>query len=283
MDSKLETKMIRKMRTEKHGINKSNNIISNSCAELFLSRTSTPYYYGEQNAYPYVTEVEQKVSARVKDVWVYLRNSSGSLSHSMSDDFKRIHYYNSLPVRVDLFLKSRLVDYGQANDILRRVYPNKLFLPALQGSNPSLQPGLGALLHEMQNQEDKLIVAGVACRATFSGLLTWNHFNSMLVQGGWPWLRQYSRAYARMVYTVMVLIFAAIENYVFNDVEAMGSRLLALAGKLVGGPVGGPSPWKVRQSPYMKEVKLIIPVRIERLAIVGNDICKSYIVSLTLL
>jgi hypothetical protein len=272
MDSKLETKMIRKVRTEKHGLNKSNNKIANSCAELFLSRTSLPYYYGEQTAYPVVEEIDKQISAKVKDVWVYLRNSSGSLNHSMSDDFWRIKLYNSMPVRIELFGRGMLVDDFQASTLLQQVYPNKLVIPALQGSNPRIQPGLGASLHEMKNSEDKLLVAALACRGTFSALLTWNHFNTMLVQGGWPWLRQYSRAYARMVYTVMVLIFAAIENYDFHDVEAMRMRLLSLAGKLVGGPMGQLSPWKVRQSPYLKEEKLTIPLRVEGLTSVSDDV-----------
>lgn len=59
-----------------------------------------------------------------------------------------------------------------------------------------------------------------------------------------------------MIYTVMVLIFAAFENYQFNDRAEMCARVLALAGKLVGNPAGGPSRWTVRKSVYLKGPKV---------------------------
>jgi hypothetical protein len=93
----------------------------------------------------------------------------------------------------------------------------------------------------------------------------------MLVQGGWPWLRQYSRAYARVVYTVMVLIFAAIESYTLADEGMMRTRLLALAGKLVGSVDGSPTLWRVRKSPYLKGPKLNVPSKLEGQATVSSD------------
>ena len=86
MDSKLETMAIRKMRIETHTLNKSNNALANTWSDVFLSRTSTPYYHGERNAYPFVSENEQQISSSVKDIWVYLRESSGTLNRSISDD-----------------------------------------------------------------------------------------------------------------------------------------------------------------------------------------------------
>lgn len=54
MDSKLETMAIRKIRTEPHSLNKSNNAFANKWREIFLSHTSEPYYHGEQSAYTFI-------------------------------------------------------------------------------------------------------------------------------------------------------------------------------------------------------------------------------------
>jgi len=46
MDSKWETMAIRKIRTEVHALNKSNDAFANTCSEIFLSCTSAPYCHG---------------------------------------------------------------------------------------------------------------------------------------------------------------------------------------------------------------------------------------------
>src|SRR5437773_11833607 len=102
-----------------------------------------------------------------------------------------IHYY-SVPVRVALFVKSGLVDQVSGNTIVRRVCPHGTYVPIFQRGNPGIQAGLGALLHAVGDPPDKLHLAAMACRGAFSGLFTWDRFNTALVQGGWPWLRQYS-------------------------------------------------------------------------------------------
>jgi hypothetical protein len=66
-----------------------------------------------------------------------------------------------------------------------------------------------------------------------------------------------------MVYTVMVLIFTVIENYELGDTEAICGRIIALAGKLIGHPDKGASPWKVRKSVYLRDPKVILSGPIE--------------------
>jgi hypothetical protein len=68
----------------------------------------------------------------------------------------------------------------------------------------------------------------------------------------------------------MVLIFAAVENYNLGDMAAMRMRILALAGKLVGNPNGGVSPWRVRASVYLTGPKVAARARLQPLASVGN-------------
>jgi hypothetical protein len=263
MDSKLETMAIRQLRVEMHGLNKLNNALANACAEMFLSRTSAPYYHGEPDAYPFLAPNDAGVTSKAMDIWVYLRESSGSLNHSFSQDFKNFQYYWSLPVRVALLIESGLLDEVNASNVMKKVYPHGVYVPLFQRGNPSIQSGLGAQLHTLGDPADKLHLAAIACRGVFSGLFTWDRFNSVLVQGGWPWIRQYSRGYAKMIYTVMVLIFAAVENYELRDMEEMRMRILALAGKLVGNPSGGPSPWRVRKSVYLQGPKVTVSPRYE--------------------
>jgi len=263
MDSKLETLAIRHIRTETQVLNKSSRSIANACAEIFLSRTSAPFYHGEPNCYPFLAPNEKDVTSRAKDIWVYLRESAGSLNRSMSEDYKFMSHYFSVPVRVDLFVKTGLVDQFQASNMIKKAYPHGAYIPLFQRGNPTIQPGLGAELHTLGDPADKLQLAAVACRGAFSGLFTWDRFSSVLVQGGWPWLRQYSKAYAKMIYTVMVLIFAAIENYEIGDMDAMRMRIIALAGKLVGNPAGGPSPWRVRKSVSLRGPKIAARARLQ--------------------
>lgn len=260
---------IRHLRAEPQGLNKAKNSLANACAEIFLSRTSIPYYHGEPSAYPFLAPNDADVTSKAKDVWVYLRESSGSLSDSTSHNFTKFKHYFSVPVRVALLVESGLLNQENASRVMKKVYPHGLYVPIVQHGNPSIQSDLGAHLHTLGHPEDKLHLAAIACRGVFSALFTWNRFNSVLVQGGWPWLRQYSRAYAKMIYTVMVLMFAAIENYDMNDMVATRTRILALAGKLVGSQSGDRSQWTVRKSVYLRGPKVTIPARPEAKAIVS--------------
>lgn len=260
MDSRLETMAIRNLRKEMQGVNQLTNAIANTCANVFLSRTSAPFYYGEPSAYPFIEQNDAAISSRVKDIWAYLRESSGSLNNGIMADIKNLMHYFSVPVRVALFVESGLVEQANGETFVRKVYPHGVYVPIFQRGNPGTQAGLGASLHTLGDPADKLHLAAMACRGAFSGLFTWDRFNTALVQGGWPWLRQYSRAYARMIYTVMVLIFAAIECYKLDDMDAMRERILSLAGKLVGNPSRGPSPWRIRKAIYLTGPKVTMPV-----------------------
>jgi hypothetical protein len=88
-DSKLEMTVIRHLRAEPQGLNKAKNSLANVCAEIFLSRTSIPYYHGEPSAYPFLASNDADVTSKAKDVWVYLRESSGSLSDTTSHNFTK--------------------------------------------------------------------------------------------------------------------------------------------------------------------------------------------------
>jgi hypothetical protein len=68
MDSKLETMAIRNLRKGMQGVNQLTDSIANTCANVFLSRTSAPFYYGEPNAYRFTEQNDAAISSRGKDI-----------------------------------------------------------------------------------------------------------------------------------------------------------------------------------------------------------------------
>jgi hypothetical protein len=168
-DSKLETFAIRHLRVETQGLNKSTNAIANACANAFLSRTSIPYYHGEQNAYPFQSPTEKSITSKAKDVWVYLRESSGSINHSLSRDFSRNKEYFSVPVRVNLLVESGLLDRASAAGVMKKIYPYGVLVPGFQRGNPKIQSGFGSELHTLGDPADRIHLAAIACRGAFLG------------------------------------------------------------------------------------------------------------------
>ena len=176
------------------------------------------------------------------------------------DNFRLHHQYFHVSHRVDLLAESGVTSAANAKVVMEKVYPlNAFSVPGFHRGNPRVHHDLGSDLHQMGDPADKIHLCAVACRGAFSGLFTWSRFNAVLVQGGWPWLRGYSRAYARTIYTAMVLIFVAIECYILEDMDVMRIRLLSLAAKLIGNPEEGKTAWRIRQGAYLKGEKISVP------------------------
>ena len=253
---------------------KFNNQMNNTFADLLLSRTSVPYYREQQNAYPMLSDQDQAIREKAKDIWVYLRESAGSQALGFSDDWKYRRFYFSQGVRVALLTKTGLADERQATDLIRMVYPQN---PVWQRVNPNCHPDLGLMMHTLPHPADKLHLAAITCRAMFVALRSWDCFNSVLVSGGWPWIRGYSSAYARMIYTVMTLLFAAYECLTFVDTGIWRDRILALAGKLVGDPSGQMIIHRVRKTTYLRDPKVGVPTALEARA--PPMVCSAFITS----
>ena len=222
-----------------------------------MGRSSIPFYHGEQSAYPIQMPNKKQLTSKRKDVWAYLRESSDSANLSFMDNFRLHHQYFHVSRRVDLLADSGITSEADAKAIMEIVYPLSAFsVPGFHRGNPRVHHNLGSDLHQMEDPADKIQLCAVACRGAFSGLFTWSRFNAVLVQGGWPWLRRYSRAYARTIYTAMVIIFVVIECYILEDMDVMRTCLLSLAAKLIGNPEEGKPAWRVRQGAYLKGEKI---------------------------
>jgi hypothetical protein len=259
-----------------HTLNRTTAAISNSCADVFLSRSSERYYHSEPNCYPFKSEHTAQLRSKMKGLWIYHMCSGGSERMSIKQEYMFRRKYWSIEERIDLFVRAGLRDEKDSREVIKKVYPRGMLWPSHH--NPSFEVGLGVQLHSMEAESACLTVAAMACKANFNALMGWNQFSSLLIQGAWPWLRQYSKAYAQVIFTTMVLLFSVIENYEGGDAQIMGARIVRLANKLVGGPdavTGEKSPWQVRNSPFLSGPKVSVPSEVHLPATVRGLTDKS--------
>lgn len=110
---------------------------------------------------------------------------------------------------------------------------------------------LGRDLHTVHNivledgtNRQALVVALIADFASFHGNSGWVWFNSMLIQGAWPWLGDYSKSYAKTVFSAIVCLFCCVRHgYIWDGV---GTLIVRLASKLVDSNAFGGGRIKVR-------------------------------------
>ncbi|KAF2472707.1 uncharacterized protein BDR25DRAFT_353026 [Lindgomyces ingoldianus] len=240
------------------------SFIGNAFAEM-QGRTSAPIYELETQAYPFSLEQDEKADNKAKDLLWDCRLLGfskgmriGGLEWIGSNlDLKKSYWGSKL--REQLLVDSGVFGtIGQAQAFIQVVYPYNWYSPLKPGRNPSIQIDLGASLHNHDSDTAKVYIAALAARAVFAGIPTWELVDKVLIQGGWPHLRQYSRGFSTTIFTVMVTLFAAVESYIINQQSPLGPLIIQLAGKLVG-PVGGTkSPWRVRKDVYLKDSKVNI-------------------------
>lgn len=121
---------------------------------------------------------------------------------------------------------------------------------------------LGRDLHTIHNidlgngtNRQAMLVALIANFASFHGNAGWVWFNSMLIQGAWPWLGGYSKSYAKTVFTAMVCLFCCVRHgYTWNGV---GMLILRLARKLVDSEAFGGARIKFRGAGRLSGEKVL--------------------------
>ncbi|KIW94181.1 uncharacterized protein Z519_05497 [Cladophialophora bantiana CBS 173.52] len=125
-DSPPDTYLIRHMMVEMQGWNRAKNSLANACANTFLSRTSRPYYHGRKSAYPIHSAGDKEISSRLKDIWVYFRQSSGSSNQSWGELLSQ-PYKNFSPERTLERYNSACkldsgINKGEGRNILLKVF-----------------------------------------------------------------------------------------------------------------------------------------------------------------
>ncbi|KAK4443835.1 hypothetical protein QBC34DRAFT_385911 [Podospora aff. communis PSN243] len=62
---------------------------------------------------------------------------------------------------------------------------------------PSLPGNFGKLLHSVPEQQALHHLITIACCGAYQGHFGWKRLSVALVEGAWPWLRRYTKAYAK--------------------------------------------------------------------------------------
>lgn len=76
---------------------------------------------------------------------------------------------------------------------------------------PSLPANFGKLLHTVPEQQARFFLIAIACCGVYQGHFGWYRLSAALVEGAWPWLRRYTKTYAKAIYVLMVSICGGAE------------------------------------------------------------------------
>ena len=74
---------------------------------------------------------------------------------------------------------------------------------------PSLPENFGKLLHSVPEQHARFFLIAIACCGVYQGHFGWYRLSGALVEGAWPWLRRYTKTYAKTIYVLMVSIYGS--------------------------------------------------------------------------
>jgi hypothetical protein len=78
-------------------------------------------------------------------------------------------------------------------------------------TSPNVAKGLGLEFHFATEAQMTLHMLAIAAYGSYHGQFGWRRWNRVLMEGVWPRLCGYRKAYARLVYTVVASFFAAVE------------------------------------------------------------------------
>ncbi len=171
---------------------------------------------------------------RLQDVLFHFRLTQ-NMSYTVSQRYCSTHYLAEVFTQAGL-TNSEADAIGLMNTI-GLDWSHFKHLNRASGSGFGLAT-LGRDLHTIHNVDlgngtnrQTMLVALIADFASFHGNAGWVWFNSMLIQGAWPWLGGYSKSYAKTVFTAMVCLFCCVRHgYIWDGV---GMLILRLARKLV--------------------------------------------------
>jgi len=221
------------------------NKLSNIAADSICGRTSKPYYTNEKGTYPPKQVDDQKVMHEANRALDFFVMGAQKNAQAVAQ-----RYYHTPQSSIDLLQKVGLVDMRTACNAWKCVFDR---WSSMNPRGPDTAVNLGAVLHSIPEDVACLYVVMIACRGCFSGQRTWARMNKVLVQGGWPWLKRYTKAFAKSVFLAMVSLIAAVEVGILN--VDVGDILMSLARTLVGR---SGQMWRVRQNCRLKEKKIRI-------------------------
>jgi hypothetical protein len=226
-------------------------------ADTFKNSSGRPQWLSTPGTYPppppsslpvseVTTQAQSKDNAKDQDqaYRLALEKALSNLLLKTNMSLTVVNHYFGLPYAVSVFCASGLVASPRAAEELL----NMAWLGMLTPLRPfgTMTRNLGAELHfssGLKGQEG-LIMAAIACQGSFQGERGWMLWNQTLVQGAWPWLGGYRKAFAKTVYLACVCLFTILRQN--GQVNGVGELIIRLVNKVVDGSCWGRGAVNVR-------------------------------------
>lgn len=231
-------------------------------ADTFRNSSGRPEWLATPGTYPPSSSALSTTSAptsKVKDqdqaYRLMLEKALSNLSLKTNMSHTVLNHYYSLPYAASVMYASGLVaSPSEAEELLGLAW-----LGILTPLRPlgTMTRNLGAELHFSPSLKGKegLVMAAIACQGSFQGERGWMLWNQTLVQGAWPWLGGYGKAYAKTVYLALVCIFTVLRQN--GGVNGAGEMVLRLVEKVVDGNCWGKGEVKVRSTESLMGEKVL--------------------------
>jgi hypothetical protein len=210
------------------------NKISRIYSDIFRRCTTPPEYYKIKGLYPSSADTNDKIyrMGLEKTYTNFILHRNASLQVALR--------YLSGAYYVEVFCDAGLAEYNEAQGIYQQALMRQWTLTGAGKEN------IGAGLHSRFKGRDGLIVAMIACQGSFYGSRGWTFLTRTLIQGGWPWLGNYAKDYAKVIYLAMICLFCIVRHAPGTRRPDIGQLILALAAKLVDPNCFGVGMVKVR-------------------------------------
>ena len=213
---------------------------------MFLSRTSDPYFLKGEGLYLAFISGDNAIYLRTSEVLASLVLRGGTKAE-LEDMVHIIKTYKGPWPVAKLLAKTGILDEVEARNSLSTTFRN---YNSYMTYRPDSRTGLGLDFHSMKEAEivrHMLVLGAYGC---FHGQLGWRRWNRVFMEGAWPLLCGYRKAYAKVIYTLTVSLFAALElDYVNSGVTDL---MVTLIKMLVGSTYSG-GPWKLRSTHRLKD------------------------------
>lgn len=221
-------------------VGKVGNKLSNISADLMHARTSEPHFVTERYLYLPRKSTDKEVFYKTGQIL-----DCFSLNIHKIREFDAIApTYRNVDRVAELFAKTGLAEFGEARRRIITAFPNSGGYGRMTHKYMGAK-GLGLRFHFGTEEEMVLSMLAIAACGAFHGRLASRAWERILLEGAWPSLRGYRKAYSRVVFTVTASLFAALElDYVNANVTTLMSRLIKT---VVGGGEAG-ARWKVRKA-----------------------------------
>jgi hypothetical protein len=232
---------------------KSKDKVNNITADIFAGRTSQPTYIDEKGVYLPKQEGDGRITSEARSALLKHGLVAGSQKEGLTANLHRTGSYIGAGTAINLLATIMVFpSYDAALNTFNHVWRRSWI--GWFDILPKPRDNLGCEFHAMSQQQASLELLTVALYGCFYGQFGWWRFNKVLIQGAWPWLNGYNKAFAKAAYAILVSLFAAVETGKVDN-RGAGQLMLRVANALVAREGSGISPIQVRQNNRLKAAK----------------------------